>query len=161
MEAIVSKTTSDIQEELTLDEAFLLSLGTAKNKLNATEDASKIEAIARMESKVNSAISKNTINLVATPETENELLKRVADKPSTDLRALERNDQLSELEKVKKSIELNQAIVKALEIEKKKVMTLSSSNPSNEDLTKKTFEISQALTKKKRISPYWKKKQRN
>ncbi len=145
---IGNKTTTEIQEELTLDQELIQSLTLAKNKLDKSADASKIKAIERLETATKNDINKNTISLVSAPETEGELLKRVADKLTSDLQSIERNNQLTDLEKAKKSIEINQSIIKALENERKKVTTLSSANPSNENLTKKVFEISQALTKK-------------
>jgi len=134
---------------LNLDKALLNNLADEKEKLNKTTQEAEFEAIKRIEELVNTAVSTNQLKLLASPETESELITRLAKDYQKNKDLLINNQALNAEEKAKRQIGVDEALMEFLKKEMQKFSTLSRANPSVAALQEKEQFIATTIENKK------------
>jgi len=134
---------------LALDTSLLNKLLDEKGKLEKTTQQSEIETITRIENRINEQIAVNQLNLLAVEETDKELITRIASDYISNKDQLAANSNLSESEKAKRQLGVDELLIESLEKEKLKFLALSGSNPSNPNLKTKVDFIASVITEKR------------
>tara|TARA_R110000737_G_scaffold164641_2_gene192316 strand:- start:16570 stop:23991 length:7422 start_codon:yes stop_codon:yes gene_type:complete len=133
---------------LALENDLANKLAGEKEKLDEAFDAAKIQAILRIEKDLNASIANNQLNLLAAKETSDELTTRLAKDYLKNKQQLATNPNLTEIEKAKRQLAVDQLLLESLEKEKEKFSNLSIANPQNDKLKLKENFISNEIAAK-------------
>jgi len=134
---------------LTLDASLLERLALEEEKLNNTNQQPEIAAIKRIENRVNREIALNQLNLLAVEETDKEFITRIASDYLNNKDQLATNSNLTEAEKAKRQLGVDELLIESLEKEKLKFLSLNELNPSNASLQTKVDFITQVIIQKR------------
>lgn len=139
---------ANLDRAIALDQSMLADLQTEKSKLEKGTQVAELKAIERLETKIGKEIQSNELLAKALPESQPELLTRIAGSPTNQLKSLEANASLSELEKTNQAIALNEETVQLLKKEKAMIEVLSKQNPGNAGLSTKVGDINTLIFSK-------------
>lgn len=138
-----------VRETIALDKNALKLLLTEKAKLNAETQKTEMAAIERIEKDIQSSLSNNQMNLLALPETSEQLINRLAKNDAQKRNEIANNSNLNEADKIELLMALDEALVKTLETEKDKFNRLGKVNPQIPSLLAKANEIDEVINAKK------------
>lgn len=145
---IPNPTRAQIEEGIAADENMLSEILIMKRNLDPVKDAAKIDAISRIEQKTNQDVNKTELTLASLPESQEAILSRLVNDELRKIQEVKNSSTLTELEKAKKIIRINNAIISSIETEKAKLDDLSKANPNMETLSKKTVVLSLIINKR-------------
>jgi hypothetical protein len=138
---------------LALDNKLASKLADEKENLDKIRDVEEIEAIKIVEVDLNAQIENNQLNLFAAEETSDELITRLAKDYLRNKEQLASNQYLTEVEKAKRQLAVDQFLLETLEKEKEKFANLSSANPQNKNVkAKETFIFNEIVAKQNEMS---------
>ena len=139
---------AQLEEGIIADKKMLSEISTMKRNLDSSKDVAKIEAISRIEQKTNQNLYKTELALASEPESKEAILLRLGNDQHRNIQEVKNSSTLTELEKAEKIIQINNAIISSIEIEKSMLDDFAQENPNVESLSKKSFALSTIINER-------------
>lgn len=150
----------DLKGMIAISNALLEDLKEKKTELDREIQQDEINTIDQLLSETQADINdnqakieeiENQLNLAAAAETQEELINRIASGYSSQVEGVQNADDLSELEKTKQLVALDESLMTSLNEELNEVSNLASSNPSYEGLESKQSLLNEIIAEKSQL----------
>ncbi|MDC1402882.1 hypothetical protein N8328_00580 [Crocinitomicaceae bacterium] len=151
-ESFEDNSKDNLDEELKLDREILAQLKSEKQKLNPQTQFAKIAAISRLENQIKEDVQENELNLLAFSESRQELLDRLASNYSIESENLNGNQDLTELNKMKAKVALDEALISSLSKEQLKISKLAQDNPNVQSISLKEAQLEELIAEKAQLT---------